>query len=191
LEVLQLELRQHRPWHYVQRQTVYILADARGTPPNLAAFLFCEEGSYYTECEPDDVLLSQFHERADAQIMGLEMLAIALALCSFADKIAGKHIMLFSDNVGSEVAARSGKAKQFDHACLAHSIWTKLLEIDASIYVDRVATDLNIADLPSRRDFYLLKAMRCVQLEPRLDSRFRTPKAWGSLSISHCLHARR
>jgi hypothetical protein len=172
-----------RDWCEIVRQHVFLYADARGTPPHIAAVLICQEGCFFTDLAPDDALLSIFMSRNDAQIHGLEILAIALGLCTFADLIRNRHIQIYSDNKGSERAAREGISRQFDHSCLAHSIWTKMIELHASAFVQRVATDENIADLPSRLDFKLLHMMKASKIEPVLDSRFRQPAAWESLVL--------
>jgi len=176
-----------RAWCESVRQRVFLFADARGNPPHIAAVLICAEGCFYTDLAPDHELLSIFKKRNDAQIQGLEILAIALGLCTFDGLLRNRHIQIYSDNRGSERAAREGTSRQFDHSCLPHSFWTKLLEIHASAFVQRVATDDNVADLPSRLDFRLLNAMKAVFVEPVLDSRFRQPMAWESLSLQSVL----
>ena len=56
----------------------------RSTPPRVAAVLAKDHdeeglgrGLWYTDCAPDEGVLSQFRIRGDNQIASLEMLAIA------------------------------------------------------------------------------------------------------------------
>ena len=116
--------------------------------------------------------------------MGLELIAIALGLCSFSDFLVGTHIRIFSDNSGAESAARRGTAREFDHCCIAHSLWTKILHLHASVYVDRVPTEENLADLLSREEYDLLRWIGAVKVPARLDDRFYEPGAWKSLTLS-------
>ena len=48
------------------------------------------------------------------------------------------------------MAFRRGTARASDHAQLVHHQWFHVVRLNASIFVKRVATDDNIADLPSR-----------------------------------------
>ena len=52
---------------------------------------------------------------------------------------------------------RRGSAKRFDHSALTHAIWVQILELKINVQVDRVATDDNLADLPSRHEFGILE----------------------------------
>ena len=48
-------------------------------------------------------MLGRFRSRRDNQIMGLELLAIALGMCTFEGLLHGKKVVVHSDNTGSEV----------------------------------------------------------------------------------------
>ena len=61
--------------------------------------------AFFCDCEPPAEAMAHFCERRDGQIMGLELLALALAVSSFKQMIAGRRIVLWSDNVGAEKAA--------------------------------------------------------------------------------------
>ena len=49
-----------------------------------------------------------FHKRSDGQITSLEILAIALGVSTFANSIAGRRLIVFSDNKGAEIATQKG-----------------------------------------------------------------------------------
>jgi hypothetical protein len=142
----------------------------------------------YCDMPVPDFMVNWFHKRADAQIMGLELLSIALGdtscirhhlsgvvpvfagISSFAPLIEHRNMVIWSDNVGAECSYRkgvvasfhytglschcvcvTGTSKKFDHSCLIHCMWKRLLELDVNVWIERVPTDDNIADDPSRR----------------------------------------
>ena len=104
-------------------------------------------------------------------------------LCTFAKYIHGRHLVVWSDNTGAESAARKGAqlalhvrllfarlrwpgcAKSFDHNDLAHALWGKAAELQLRLWVERVPTEVNIADDPSRRSLCMILGLRhCVML---------------------------
>ena len=115
--------------------------------------------------------------------MGLEMLSIALGLSSFSRLLVGRKVIVWSDNTGAESAAKTGSAKQFDHACLAHCLWLRAAQLGIEMVVKRVPTKDNIADLPSRGEFALLEWMGAERQEAKLDDMFLDVASWKSLSL--------
>ena len=114
-----------------------------------------------------------FIERRDAQICGLEMLAIALGLSSFAEELTGRKVVIYSDNKGAEAAARKGSAKAWDHAQIIHEIWTMALHLGAHLWIKRVASEDNISDLPSREVYGLLRDdFNAIWRKPVIDQLF-------------------
>ena len=102
LEVLQGDLQQCWTWSQIPKEWIHVCADARSTPPRIAAVIIVDGCTFYCDCEPPAEAMAHFRERRDGQIMGLELLALALALSSFKQMIAGRRIVLWSDNVGAE-----------------------------------------------------------------------------------------
>ena len=115
--------------------------------------------------------------------MGLELLAIALGFSTFANILEGRRVMVWSDNVGSESCARKGTARQWDHACIVHSLWKRAAALHCELFVQRVPTADNIADLPSREEYKLLHVIGAMYREPCLDAAFWQPDAWTALSL--------
>ena len=68
-----------------------------------------------------------------------------------------------------------------------HSQWLHAAKSRLFLHVVRVATDDNIADLPSRRDFGFLKHIGAIEVPPVLDSVFRRADAWEVLQERWCL----
>ena len=138
-------------------------------------------------------------KRRDNQIGGLELLAICLALSTFRTELEGAECIIYSDNTGmtslrcrpsrvaplaagAESAARSGTSRAFDHASLAHCMWKFAYSMRISIFVLRVASALNLSDLPSREDYALLQRIGQFR-PPELASIFRRPQSWTALSL--------
>ena len=109
--------------------------------------------------------------------------AIALGLSTFANLLATRRVVVWSDNVGSEACARKGTAKCWDHACIVHSLWKRAAELRVNLFVQRVPTAENVADLPSREDYGLMRAIGAVFVPPVMDAAFRQPSAWEFLSL--------
>lgn len=76
--------------------------------------------------------------------------------------------MLFGDNTGAEVSTRKGSAKQFDLCRIIHEIWSLALCGGFGLWIERVPTDENIADLPSREDYELLRKLDAQWWEPKI-----------------------
>jgi hypothetical protein len=163
------------PWEQ-QTSKATLLTDARGTPPRVAAVLIMDDKIWYTDWEPDEEIVAIFEQRKDAQIMGLELLAIAVGLCTFADALRGRSVGLFCDNVGGEHALAAGAARAPDHNRLIHSMWMLAMKLGLGLMVQRVPTKDNIADLPSRESYDLLEKIGAIWVKPVLHHVFYTPK---------------
>lgn len=158
----------------------------------------------YTDAHPGENLMSVFKKRGDNQIVGLEMLAIGisnnhfhdtrcaydrcvffpgLGLSTFHEELQGQRVVIWSDNTAAECAIRKGSARSFDHTCITHCIWTYLTKLKTEVIIRRVPTKDNIADLPSREEYTLLKELGAEFVLPRLDSALKRPTAWESLSL--------
>ena len=93
---------------------------------------------------------------ARRQIMALEMLAIALGLGTFAEDLYRRSVIVHSDNIGAESSTRKGSASSWDHCQIIHEVWTMALRIGAHLWIERVPSEDNISDLPSREEYRLL-----------------------------------
>ena len=155
--MLAMEICEMRPWHTREAPPVHIFVDARGTPPRCAAVAFIDGRCMYSDGEPSSRIMKSFAARKDAQICGLEMLAIALGLSVFAEELRGRKAIIFFDNIGAEAATRKGAAKSWDHCQIIHEIWTMAAQNQTHLWIERVPTDDNIADLPSREEYKLIE----------------------------------
>ena len=155
LHALQNFQAQAVPWTPAP-QKVTMFTDARSTPPRVAAVLVVDGTFLYTDWEPDPSTLQIFSERKDNQIMGLELLAIAVGICTFEHLVRGKTLRVYCDNVGGERALAAGAAKSPDHNKLIHAVWMIAMRLGLAVWTYRVPTKDNIADLPSRESYELL-----------------------------------
>jgi hypothetical protein len=115
--------------------------------------------------------------------MALELLAVAVGVCTFADRIANKKVRILSGNTGSESTLRKGSSREFDYACISHGVWCALAKLSCEAWIDRVPTKENWADLPSRESRELLFGMGGAQCHGVLWPEFYEPAAWDSLAL--------
>ena len=51
------------------------------------------------------------------------------------------------------------------------------------LWIERVLTDDNVSDLPSRESYALMNEMKAVWVAPKLDKAFHTPSTWESVAL--------
>ena len=100
--VLKSKITETTAWTGVAGPVVHIFCDAAGSG-GMGAVLFTDKGTYFVHMQAPAAVTKNFVVRADNQIMGLELLAISLALSSFEDLIRKRRVVIHSDNTGSEV----------------------------------------------------------------------------------------
>lgn len=173
------EVVEERRWRVPESPLVHLFVDARGVPARCAAVLFIDGDCLYTDGMPSASIMQTFTQRADNQIMTLEILAISVGLSTFAEELKGRKVIVYSDNTGAEVnvalsirflnppvfvvslqaASRKGRASSWDHCGLIHEIWSFCLINQTYLWIERVPSASNISDLPSREDYKLLQDM--------------------------------
>jgi len=60
----------------------------------------------------------------------------------------------------------------------------KAAQLGIEMVIDRVPTKENIADLPSRGSYHLLKKIGAVAVKAKMDTAFYKPTAWEALTLS-------
>ena len=130
---------------------VVLLCDASGNNAHLAAVLVTKAGAQYVDMPTPAEWRQWFVERKDKQIFGLETLAVVLGMESFREQLRGKHVTIYTDNVGVQGALTRGSTKEPDHNEMVHLIWRRITCDQVGVWFDRVPTDDNIADGPTRR----------------------------------------
>ena len=86
------------------------------------------------------------------QIVMVELVAAVLALTSFGHSLRGKLVLLLIDSEAVEGALIKGYSGAEDVCQLVGLFWDLAATLKCSIYIDRVPTDANPADYPSRND---------------------------------------
>ena len=84
------------------------------------------------------------------QIIPVEMLAPIVALETFSDRLFRADIFVFIDSEVVEASLVKGYSSREDLCLLVSVFWDLVLNLQARIFIDRVATDANPADPPSR-----------------------------------------
>ena len=98
--ILETDLAEVREWRHDARPPCQLFCDASGSPPHLGAVAFVDGAVWWTHMAVPSEMIRHFKARRDNQIMGLELLAISLGMCSFA---RGRAVVVHCDNTGSEV----------------------------------------------------------------------------------------
>jgi len=88
------------------------------------------------------------------QIVMIELVAAVAALQTFSHQLRGKSLLLFVDAEAVEGALIKGYSARSDICQLISVFWDLALELKCLIYIDRVPTDANVADGPSRLNFH-------------------------------------
>ena len=86
------------------------------------------------------------------QIIPIEMMAPVLALSSFADRLVNSDVILLIDSEAVEAALIKGYSSKSDVCLIISVFWKLALKLRCRIFIDRVSTDANPADWPSRND---------------------------------------
>ena len=94
--------------------------------------------------------MKSFTPRKDAQIMALELYAILCGIDTFKNECSKRNVIIWTDNVGGECALRKQSSKAMDHNRLVHAIWSRTIDCSMGMWINRVPSELNIADGPTR-----------------------------------------
>ena len=84
------------------------------------------------------------------QIVMVELVAAVLVLTNFASQLRCKHVLLLIDSEAVEGALIKGYSGTEDVCELVGLFWDLAAKLRCLIYIDRVPTDANPADYPSR-----------------------------------------
>ena len=87
---------------------------------------------------------------ATNEIYGLEMFAMVSAIVTLGDQLRGKRILLFLDNNAAAGALIKGSSRILVVLAMIESFWGCLAQLAATCWVERVASEANPADAPSR-----------------------------------------
>lgn len=94
------------------------------------------------------------------------MLAPIVALETFADRVRGADVFLLIDSEAVEGALIKGYSSREDLCLLVSVFWNLALKLRARIFIDRVSTDANPADWPSRDKLEIGEAAGWSTIKP-------------------------
>ena len=86
------------------------------------------------------------------QIVPVEMIAPILSLTTFRDRLRNVDLILLIDSEAVEAALVKGYSSKVDLCKLVSLFWDLIFELRARVFIDRIATDANPADWPSRNN---------------------------------------
>ena len=137
-------------------------------PDRIGAVMFDRrllEPVQFTSIVPDQVKKKWLQRKT--QIVPVEMVAPIVALVTFADRLKGKDLLLFIDSEAVEGALVKGYSSKEDLCTLVSVFWDLVFELQITVFIDRVATDANPADWPSRGDLMTGRSAGWLTVEPR------------------------
>ncbi len=86
------------------------------------------------------------------QIVPVEMIATLLALTTFGDRVRNSDLIMLIDSEAVEAALVKGYSSKEDLCLLISHFWDLVFHFRSRVFIDRVSTDSNPADWPSRND---------------------------------------
>ena len=87
------------------------------------------------------------------QIGQVELLAILAAFEAFGPELEGKRTIVLVDSESALGAAIKGYSAKSDVSELVTRLWATISRYGVIVYFDRISTDANISDGPSRNDW--------------------------------------
>ena len=100
-------------------------------------------------CKVDLEMMDRWIPRK-SQIAMVELFATVVALKTFQDRLRGSWSLLFVDSESAQGALVKGYSAKEDLCELVGVFWDLALETQVNLFIDRVPTDSNPADPPSR-----------------------------------------
>ena len=110
-------------------------------------------------------LKEQWLERS-TQIVPIEMLAPVFALSTFADRLVDADLILLIDSEAVEGALIKGYSSREDMCGIISVFWELALKLRVRVFIDRISTDANPADWPSRGKLHLGEAAGWSTVRP-------------------------
>ena len=128
-------------------------------PDRVGAVLFdrrIQRPRQFTAVVPSSVK-EQWLDRS-TQIVPVEMIAAVLALSTFEDRIFGSDLLLLIDSEAVEAALIKGYSSREDLCSIISVFWDLALRLRVRVFIDRISTDANPADWPSRDKLHIGEA---------------------------------
>jgi hypothetical protein len=138
-------------------------------------------GSY----EPCEATMAHWCPRKH-QVAMIEMVAPVVAMHALAARVQDTQLLVFIDSEAVEGALVKGYSPQPDLGNLAGAFWAYSVKNSVAPYIERIPTDANPADDPSRGKYQFLLGMGAVRLESLPPAWLREGTLWeATLGGSH------
>ena len=97
----------------------------------------------------------------------VELFATIVALETFKQDLDGSSSLLFVDSESVQGALVKGYSAREDMCELVSLFWRAALGLRVNLYIDRISTDANPADHPSRNRMEVGRSLGWVEVAPR------------------------
>ena len=139
---------------------ILLYTDASDVPERvpqriLGAFLHDPIDGYsgYTAWPVPETLVEKWLQRKS--FMGqLELLAAPVAFETWRTRLQNRSVFLFCDNDSASANLVRGYSPQVDSTSIVGDFWLTVARLKASVYIERVESKSNLADGPSRFNFF-------------------------------------
>ena len=112
----------------------------------------------------------------------VELVATDLALKTFRHYKQDATVLMLVDAQAVEGVLVKGYSARSDVSLLVGQFWQLAQALNAAIYIDRVPTDANCSDGPSRDKVYIGKHLGWLEVQARWPSEVhKGGRAWGSV----------
>ena len=120
-------------------------------------------------CEVKKDLIDEWIPRK-SQIAMVELFATIAALETFKSQLEGSSTLLFVDSEPVQGALVKGYSAREDMCELVSVFWRCALVLKTNLYIDRISTDANPADHPSRNRMEVGESLGWIEVEPKFPS---------------------
>ena len=96
----------------------------------------------------EDLLLESLKETNE--IFGLELFAMVSAVMALGEQLKGKRMILFLDNNAASGAMIKASSRVKIILAITECFWQHVAQLGASCWIERVTSEANPADAPSR-----------------------------------------
>ena len=111
----------------------------------------------------------------------IELVATVLVLETFRHYMQDTTVLLLVDAEAVEGAFVKGYSSRSDTSLLVGKFWELAQVLNAAIYIDRVPTDANCSDGPSRDKVYIGERLGWLEVQARWPGDiYKNGRAWGS-----------
>ena len=116
-------------------------------------------------CPVDEEMIQKWIPRK-SQIAMVELFATVVALTTFKKCLQGSWSLLFVDSEPVQGALVKGYSAKEDLCELVGVFWKLALELQVNLYIDRVPTDSNPSDPPSRNCMEVGRSLGWITIDP-------------------------